>query len=257
MRTAVREENVCASFRLVCVLAMLLVGGCMNTEQTPGSGIEPRAGVQVEVQSGASYDHLLYLPEAYEAGGSFPLLLFLHGAGERGEDLARVKAHGPPKLIEAGQHLPFIVVSPLAPQGGGWNSGRLSLLLDKVSSELAVDSARVYVTGLSMGGFGTWALAAHSPDRFAAIVPICGGGDAESGEALIGIPGIWAFHGGQDEVVPRELSEEMIEAVRNAGGRADLTIYPDAGHDSWTETYADPGLFSWLLRHSRVRQEDS
>ena len=225
----------------------------MTTEQTSTQAVAPRPGVQVDVEDQATYKQLLYLPESYDASGAFPLMLFLHGAGERGADLTRVKVHGPPKLIESGQHLPFIVVSPLAPPGGGWDTGRLSQLLDKVTAELAVDPSRIYVTGLSMGGFGTWALAALTPDRFAAIVPVCGGGDAETGKVLAGIPGIWAFHGGQDEVVPRGLSEEMVDAVREAGGQANLTIYPDAGHDSWTETYAERSLYTWLLRHTRTR----
>ncbi|MBI3469587.1 MAG: prolyl oligopeptidase family serine peptidase, partial [Planctomycetes bacterium] len=142
-------------------------------------------------------NYLLYLPEGYGKGDkAWPLLLFLHGAGESGNDLKQVKRHGPPKLVETGNELSFIVVSPQSP-GRGWDVQALNALLDDVVAKHKVDQNRIYVTGLSMGGFGTWSLAAAYPERFAAIVPICGGGDPASAKRLKDLP-IWVFHGAKD-----------------------------------------------------------
>ncbi len=125
----------------------------------------------------------------------------------------------------------------------------LVALLDEVSATYAIDDDRLYVTGLSMGGYGTWGLAARQPNRFAAIAPICGGGDPTKAASFAHVP-VWAFHGGKDSVVPVRRTQEMIEALRATGAEARLTIYPDADHDSWTETYANPKLYEWLLSHT-------
>ena len=199
-------------------------------------------------------DYLLYLPEDYEQKESCPLLLFLHGAGERGNDLQLVKKHGPPKLIEQGQQFPFIIVSPQCPEGQWWQTVEVNALLDEIVEKYKVDEDRIYVTGLSMGGFGTWALAAYVPHRLAAIAPICGGSEPYRARVMPHMP-IWAFHGGKDTVVPPQRSEEMIEALKKYGNNAKLTIYPDAAHDSWTETYDNPKLYEWLLEHKRVPKE--
>jgi predicted peptidase len=195
-------------------------------------------------------DYLLYLPKDYAEKDSWPLLLFLHGAGERGENLDRVKAHGPPKLIAAGKELPFIVVSPQC-RSRGWQPHELSALLDEIVEKYKVDKERIYVTGLSMGGFGTWALAAHTTNRFAALVPICGGGDPNMARRLSHIA-IWVFHGAKDPTVPLKRSEEMVEAIKKAGGNVKFTVYPEAGHDSWTEAYNDPQLYEWLFQQKRT-----
>ena len=195
-------------------------------------------------------DYLLYLPKDYDSQESWPLVLFLHGAGERGDNLDQVKKHGPPKLVERGEDLPFIVVSPQCPAGRWWEPIELIALLDEIEKEYKVDSNRVCLTGLSMGGFGTWRLASYAPERFAAIAPICGGGERFSARQLTKMP-IWAFHGGKDSVVPLDRSEAMVEAVKQYGGEAKLTVYPEAGHDSWTATYDNPELYKWLLEHKR------
>ena len=208
------------------------------------------------VQMETEIHYLLYLPEGYEksrADGKkrWPLMLFLHGAGERGKDINRVKRHGPPKLVEAGRGLPFVIVSPQCPSGRWWNAEVLMALLDAVVAGHAIDEDRIYVTGLSMGGFGTWQLGAKAPKRFAALVPICGGGRVADARKLKDIP-IWAFHGGKDRVVSPAKSRQMIEAIRTAGGQGALiTIYPEAGHDSWTKTYNNADLYAWLLRQKR------
>jgi predicted peptidase len=113
-----------------------------------------------------------------------------------------------------------------------------------------VDPERIYLTGLSMGGFGTWSLAAYRPQRFAAIVPICGGGEMILTRRLAQMP-TWAFHGGKDPVVPLKRSEEMVDALKRVNQDAKLTVYPEAGHDSWTATYDNPEVYEWLLEHKR------
>lgn len=199
-------------------------------------------------------DYLLHLPPGYSANGDpWPLVLFLHGAGERGSDVERVKLHGPPKLIAAGQQIPAIVVSPQCPADSWWPNHEedLFLLLDDLVARLNVDESRIYLTGLSMGGYGTWALAAAEPERFAAAIPICGGGQRIGARRLRDLP-IWAFHGDIDPIVPVRESVDMVEAIRAAGGRSvRLTVYPGVGHDAWTATYDDPAVWEWLFAQRR------
>jgi len=216
------------------------------------SGVQQtaRLDVQVKVQLG----YLLYLPKDYEKQESWPVLLFLHGSGERGTDLELVKKHGPPKLIAEGKDFPFIVVSPQCPEGMWWEPIELIALLDEVGRKYKVDADRICVTGLSMGGFGTWRLAAYAPERISAIAPICGGGESYWARMFPRLP-TWAFHGAKDDGVPLERSEAMIKALEKAGGSPKLTVYPDAGHDSWTETYKDHELYDWLLAQKRTRKE--
>jgi predicted peptidase len=196
--------------------------------------------------------YLLYLPRKFRTKKRWPLVLFLHGAGERGSDLSLVKRHGPPKLAEAGKDLPYIVVAPQCPDGRWWNDQleSLQLLLDEICRRCPVDPDRIYVTGLSMGGYGTWALALSQPDRFAAIAPICGGSTPFLAPLIKHVP-TWVFHGAKDGVVPITYSREMVESLRAAGGKPKFTVYPDAGHDSWTAAYADGQFWRWLLRQRR------
>lgn len=205
--------------------------------------------------------YLVFLPKDYDAksGRQWPLLYFLHGAGERGTDVWKVAAHGPPKYVATHPDFPFIVVSPQCPDDQVWSDEVLMGLLDQVTRDYAVDTSRVYLTGLSMGGYATWSLGLSHPERFAAIVPICGGGEMikvllandEKGKSLRSL-GVWAFHGGKDPVVPLEESQRMINLLKHAGVKeAQLTVYPDAQHDSWTETYNNPRLYEWLLKHQR------
>lgn len=195
--------------------------------------------------------YLLALPKDYDKQDKWPLLLFLHGAGERGDNLDLVKKHGPPKLIDAGKEFPFIVVSPQCPNNHWWEPVELAALVDEIVEKYKVDQERLYVTGLSMGGFGTWSLAAYQPKRFAALVPICGGGEPIAAKLFSPTPA-WVFHGAKDFVVPLERSEKMVEAMKKAGGAIKFTVYPEAGHDAWTETYANPDLYDWLLQQKRA-----
>lgn len=194
----------------------------------------------------------LGLPKGYGfSEKKWPLLLFLHGSGERGNNLEKVKVHGPPKLLRMGQQIPAIVVSPQCKSGQRWNAEELSGLLDKIESKYVVDKDRIYVTGLSMGGYGTWALAAHSPERFAAIAPVCGGGTKEMAKSIGSKIPTWVFHGDNDRVVPLSKSKVLVDEMKAMGVDVKFTIYPGVGHDSWTATYDDPELWKWMMSQKK------
>ncbi len=201
---------------------------------------------------------LFFVPESYADGDRpFPLLLFLHGFGESGNgDFDRIKVHGVPKLVEHERDFDFIVVSPQVQRPErdavptAWRPDVLISLLDRIGESVHVDPERTYVTGLSMGGFGTWRLIAAYPNRFAAAVAICGGGEPEMAKRIAKTP-VWAFHGEDDPVVELEKSKTMVDAVKTAGGTAILTTYPETGHDSWTETYANRKVYDWLLSNRK------
>ena len=200
-------------------------------------------------------EYLLFLPESYaqSANQEFPLILFLHGAGERGSDLDSVKIHGIPKIVETNPDFPFIAVSPQCPEDSWWTSELHTIngLIEEVVEKYQVDASRIYLTGLSMGGFGTWSLASMYPERFAAIAPVCGGGEVRQIlRSLVEMP-IWTFHGQKDDVIPFSRSEEIVTALKKHGSSIKFTIYPEAGHDSWTKTYDNPELYKWFLKHSR------
>jgi predicted peptidase len=204
-------------------------------------------------------DYLLFLPKNYaeDKKRDWPLMLFLHGAGERGSDIAKVTMHGPPKLVKQNADFPFILVSPQCPAGQIWSDEALLGLLDEVIKKHRVDKSRVYLTGLSMGGYGSWSLGLRNPERFAAMAPICGGGDylpvllpGQGKQAALKRLPVWAFHGAKDSIVPLSETERMVSALKKAGNQnVKLTIYPEADHDSWTEAYQNQELYDWMLQH--------
>jgi predicted peptidase len=204
-------------------------------------------------------DYLLSLPADYgeQADKRWPLILFLHGAGERGDNILQVKKHGIPRVVEQRGDLPFITVSPQCPPRTSWlfHFDALDALLNEIIATHAVDVDRVYLTGLSMGGNGSWHFAAAWPERFAAVAPICGWGDWFAGFpdqacVLKNVP-IWAFHGVKDDIVPLAGSQTLVDALRRCNGDVRFTVYPDADHDSWTVTYDNPELYEWFLSKKR------
>jgi predicted peptidase len=218
--------------------------------------------VQIEAGSDATktaeVNYLLYLPDDYgeDPQQKWPLILFLHGSGERGSELQLLKRQPLPKTLDQQKDFPFIVVSPQLPLAmRNWSNliDPVKALVDQIQTTYAVDPQRVYLTGLSLGGFGAWELALRYPTRFAAIVPIAGGYKFQSTAipenicVLKDLP-VWVFHGAQDANVAPSQSEGMVEALRACGGNVRFTLYPDADHPaSWTRAYADPELYEWLL----------
>lgn len=238
-------------FTILTVVSAAFLAGCSESYVgVPGSQIDTVMVREVPL----TMDYLLYLPEDYgsDAAKQWPLVVFLHGAGERGTDVNMVKAHGPAMLVEQGKDFDFILVSPQCPPDKWWANRveYIMALIDDMTEKYNVDESRVYLTGLSMGGYGTWATATLHPERFAAIAPICGGGQPYLAHNLKDMP-IWAFHGTADNVVPVQLSRDMVEAVNSAGGNAKLTEYPGVGHNSWTETYNNEELYKWLLSQKK------
>lgn len=221
-------------------------------------GVEPQPGKQVPaalpleaVDSPSVVNteirYQFFLPRDYRSDGQeWPLLLFLHGAGERGFDLELVKKHGPPRIVDTKSDFPFVVVSPQCPANQRWNPAELIQLVDHMIATCRIDKNRICVTGLSMGGYGTWALCDAFPGRFAAAVPICGGGKTADAQKLKSLPQ-WVFHGAKDGVIRVQQSEQMVKAIEAAGGKVKFTVYPEAGHDSWTETYNNQAVYEWLL----------
>ena len=205
------------------LLAMAVVLGQQGVP-VASSAQEP-VHFEKEIVKKVMGNFLLSLPKEYskKRRERFPLVIFLHGAGERGSDLNLVKKHGPPKLIEQGKEFPVIVCSPQCPEGERWSVDTLNGMLDYLIKKYRVDVDRVYLTGLSMGGYGSWDWVAHNPERFAAVVPICGGGDPKTVESFKHVP-IWAFHGMKDPVVPMERTTQMIDALKATGAEPKLTL---------------------------------
>jgi predicted peptidase len=214
---------------------------------------------ETRIEKKVSLKYLLYLPKDYSKipDAKWPTILFLHGMGERGDDLEIVKKHGIPKIVEEKDDFPFIAISPQCPTTSLWTTmtDELHALLVDAVQRYNVDEVRIYLTGLSMGGYGAWHLAATYPELFAAVVPICGGmiHDSEFQEkikVLKDMP-IWIFHGAKDEAVPIKNSKEVYNALKKIKGNVKFTVYPDLGHDSWTKTYDNPDLYKWLLKQKR------
>jgi predicted esterase len=201
-----------------------------------------------------STNYLLYVPKTVPKSGKHPLMLFLHGSGERGANLNMLKKNGPPSFLDSTSNFPFIVVSPQCPANRNWDTQNLLALLDHIEATLPVDKQRIYVTGLSMGGFGTWALAQAAPERFAAIAPICGGGNLERLCIMRDVP-VWAFHGAKDNVVPSDESQRLVDQLKKFGSEVKFTLYPDAAHNSWTEAYKNQELYTWLLSKTNAKEQ--
>jgi pimeloyl-ACP methyl ester carboxylesterase len=203
------------------------------------------------------YAYLLDLPNGYDAdpGKRWPLILFLHDGQESGNDLRHVRLSGLAKAIGDGRQVPAIVVSPQCPSNSeGWSTLVLSHLIDDISAKYRVDADRIYVTGCSAGGDGTWDLALAYPERFAAIVPMCGESDPADGARLKNLP-IWVFHGQNDQTVPLNQTTDMLDVIRKAGGHPHLTIVPNSPHNVWDHAYAQDDLYTWMFAQKRGQPE--
>lgn len=193
----------------------------------------------------------LYLPPDYEQiENKLPLILFLHGANLRGDNLDKVLEVGIPRLLEDGKQLPFVVVSPQCRSNTTWSVSKLDLLLNSITSNFKVDTNRIYLTGFSMGGAGTWAMALRYPKRFAAVAPVSGWEDTTYAEVLKDLP-IWVFHGDSDQIISVKESENMVNKISALGGNIKFTKYPGLDHNIWYKTYNNDQLYEWFLKNKR------
>ena len=234
----------------VLLALLLLSSACASSgpPATEGALIPQR----MEAQRAEGLDYYLYLPRGYETRDDWPLVLFLHGGGESGTDLEKVKAHGPPALIDQGRDFPFVLLAPQNPYPARmWDDAALGMLLDETLPTLRVDPDRVVVTGLSRGAMATWRLGMQQPERFAGLVPIAGGGEPVYALRLVGVP-VWAFYGAGDEAVALDDARRVADRLAEAGGAVTITVYEDAGHaETWERAYADPALYDWIETRRR------
>jgi len=259
----------CALHLAPCIL-LVLAPSCQTYERP----VAPTKAVLLTLPSTAkiagapvSIQVSLPPPSSLTEDG-WPLLLFLHGAGERGTDVNMVGRHGPLKYVDTFAELQgCVIVAPQCPTDAWWEAAALKELVDGVRDSYPIDDARIYVSGLSMGGYGTWDLLSRYPEFFAAAVPICGGGDVrrlwslaptgfELDNLLLAkdVP-IHAYHGDADKLIPVAESQFLVDALREAGSSATLTIYPGVGHNSWSQTYDDPELYKWLFAQKRLARD--
>jgi predicted peptidase len=204
---------------------------------------------------GSESPYVLFVPANYDGKTEVPLILFLHGAGEtKGGQKKPVEVGLGPVLKKQEKEFPAIVIIPQA-ETRGWgvetaNAKRALAILDTVAKEYKTDAKRTYLTGLSMGGYGTWSIVAAHPDKFAAIVPVCGGGDPNAAAKFKDVP-CWVFHGDKDAAVPVQRSRDMVEALKKAGGTPKYTEYPGVGHNSWDAAYSDKEMWKWLFAQAK------
>ncbi len=199
-------------------------------------------------------NYAVFTPASYDSQPDkrCPVILFLHGAGERGDDLSKVTGQPIFSYAQKTRDFPFIIIAPQCPLMRQWKPDDLIALLDEVESKYRIDPDRVYLTGYSMGGTGTWALAMDYPQRFAAIAPLCGRAIPVLVGNIYKTP-VWVFHGEKDEVVPVEQSRQMVEFLKGLDNKeVKFTAYPDEGHAIWDRVYNDPSLYEWFLKHRRI-----
>ena len=241
-------------------MALALIGAAAAAPARPVIPPPPPEGVQIVQRTIDSYPYLLFLPKGYGAQPAqrWPLVIFLHGSGERGTDIEIVKKNGPPKVIMQHTGSPFILVSPQLEEGedgSRWDIAKLDTLLVDLRQRFRIDSSRIYLTGLSLGGYATWDWALKRPDLFAAIVPVAANSENKAADpcTLKDMP-IWAFHGDQDDVVDPLAGFAIVHAIDQCKGsvRPRMTIYPQTTHGSWEPAYDDPAMWRWLLEQRRT-----
>ena len=198
----------------------------------------------------ATLKYILTAPTDFDGSESLPMIVFLHGAGERGNDLEKIKAHGIPKLFskdEDYEGIRAITISPQCPEERTWYDFKWDVisLIDEVADKYNVDKSKISLCGISMGGFGTWEIALQIPEKLFKIAPICGGGMSWRAWYLRNTP-IRVYHGGLDNIVPLCMSEVMVNAIREQGGNVEFTIYEDLYHDCWTRAFEQTDLIAWL-----------
>ena len=206
--------------------------------------------MNIKIEQSDNLKYIIRFPDGYKNGDRFPVIIFLHGAGSRGNDINILKNNPYFNIINKHVEFPFITVAPQCSQNTWFDMfEQLKRFAFKIYDENFTDKNKIYLMGASMGGYGTWQLAMSLPELFAAIVPICGGGMYWNASRLVNVP-VWAFHGAKDTTVFKEESIKLIDAVNECGGKAKLTIYPENGHDAWSDTYNSHEVFRWLLSNT-------
>lgn len=277
LRSSVRQHGLSLSLAIATTMSLTNLGISQEADANQNKPTANASGEPIDVsklfeareytgQNGQSLKYRLLKPINYEEGKKYPLVLFLHGAGERGDDNTKQLVHGAKDFAEEGRRkeFPAFIVAPQCPTGKRWSevdwskdsstlpespSDAMALvkeLLDEMIDNSQVDTNRIYITGLSMGGYGTWDAIARYPNFFAAAIPICGGGDPGTVERFKSTP-IWCFHGDEDQAVKVTRSREMVDALKKINGDVKYTEYPGVGHNSWTVTYANPEIYTWLF----------
>lgn len=221
------------------------------------AGRQKKLSFKTAIDNSTIINYLIYLPEDYnnEPNKEYPLILFLHGGGESGNNIQKLKQIGPPKLIEQGHSFPFIIASPQLPYNfaSRWRPDLVDEVYEEIIKQFRIDKSRFYLTGASLGGAGTWTYAVTFPDKVAAIAPICGWGNSSQACDMKDVP-TWAFHGEKDKVIDIVASSHMVNALKKCGASPKFTIYPDVGHDAWTKAYSDPNLYQWLISQKKNKE---
>lgn len=243
----------------ILLFPVLSLTNCAGLRQADAVTAQPGETVALTTKADdGDQPAALYVPANYDDRREWPLIVFLHGMGERGTDgVAQTEVGIGPAIVAHPERFPALVVMPQCSPSYVWSSpngiAHVDHAIAQVRERYNVDDERIYLTGLSMGGYGAFNYGALHPDLFAAVVPICGGGNPDRhAEPLAAIP-MRVFHGGADPVVAPERSRQMVEAIRNAGGDVQYTEYPGVGHNSWDATYGDPEVITWMLAQRKTK----
>lgn len=214
--------------------------------------LSPDIHAQTTGKSREKYPYLLYLPKQYNATkATFPVVIYLHGGSQRGQDLSKLKVYGLPSLVDKGRDFPFIIVSPQCPDGKFWSTDNwFDLLYDELTTKYRVDKKRIYLTGISMGGYGAWQTAVAYPDKFAALMPLCGGCDDSTQICRVKHIPIWTFHGTADDLIPFSETERLVKRLDACRGKVKFTRLENEGHQI-QYVYEDNALYAWLLKQHK------
>ena len=212
--------------------------------------------MQFEISAFECIEYMMRLPNGYETGKRYPVIVSLHGAGTRGQRIEQLRDQCCFRVTDHMEDFPAIMITPLCPANTWFDVFEtLKRFVTFISESDFCDPDRLYLMGGSMGGYTAWQLGMSMPEAFAAIVPICGGGMYWNASRLKNVP-IWAFHGAKDHTVLCRESEIMVEKVNKHGGNAKLTIYPDNAHDAWTDTYSNPEVYAWMFSQKRGKPSE-
>lgn len=229
-------------YKYIAFIALLLLWACFSTS----------AQSSLTAKARKKYEYLLYLPKQYKADNeAYPLVIYLHGGGQKGNDLNKLKTYGLPQLVDQGREFNFIIASPQCPEGKFWSTDNwFDSLYAELTTKYRVDQKRIYLTGISMGGYGTWQTAIAYPDKFAAIVPLCGGCDDSTQVCQLKDMPVWTFHGTADDLIPINETERLVNRLNQCNGKVKFTRLENEGH-AIQYLYENNTIYDWLLKQHR------